>query len=55
MEEIKISMEEYRELLKTSASAEAFVRFIKYSQYAPTKEECASFFGVNPNDFKESK
>ena len=45
MPDVTISMEDYKKFLRISASVEAFIRFVKSSQYPPTRQECASFLG----------
>lgn len=44
-EQITISVEEYKKLLKTQVATEAFIDFVKASKYAPHKEDCARFLG----------
>lgn len=45
MGEITISVEEYKQLLKTWVATQVFSDFVKSSKYAPDREDCARFLG----------
>lgn len=46
MNEITVSMEEYKDLVKAKTRIEIFAEYIKKEGYSVTTERCAQFLGV---------
>lgn len=44
---ITISVEEYKELVETSASVKAFARYVNRSNYAIDREKCGDILGFD--------